>query len=314
MRIVVAGASGLVGSALVPALEGLGHQVIRLVRGSGSGAADEAPWDPAGGQIDSGLLEAAEAVICLSGASIADGRWTGKRKRLLLESRVASVRTLAEAIATLDHPPATMIAASAVGYYGDQGNRLLEDGAQPGEGFLANICRRWEAAAAVAREKGVRVVHPRIGMVLSSRGGALDKMLPPFRLGLGGPVGSGRQWMSWITLEDLVATLLFCLGNSALEGGVNAVAPEPVRNRSFARALGRALGRPAFLPAPAFVLRLALGEMADELLLASQRVVPTQLLAAGFEFRSPEVGEALAHVLNRGLNRGLRSDSKQSSA
>lgn len=297
MRIVIAGASGLVGSALVPALEGAGHEVVRLVRGRAGGAEGTASWDPSRGQLDPRVLDGAGAVFCLSGASIAEGRWTRRRKKLLLDSRVGSVRTLAETLTVAENPPQTLICASAVGYYGDQGERLLEDDAQPGEGFLAEVCRHWEAAAAAAREAGVRTVHLRIGMVLSRRGGALDKMLGPFRLGLGGPLGHGRQWTSWVTLGDLVEISRFALDHPRITGGVNAVAPEPVRNREFATLLGKALGRPAILPAPAFALRLALGQMADELLLASQRVVPRKLLEAGFEFRSGQLADAFEEVL-----------------
>ena len=299
MRVILAGGSGLVGRALIPVLAEAGHSVVRLVRGEpAAGATDDtATWDPARGAIDSAVLEGADAVVCLSGASIADGRWSRRRKALLLSSRVDSVRTLAEAMTTLEKPPTTLVTASAIGFYGDRGDEELGEASSPGEGFLADVCRRWEAATAAAREAGVRTVPLRIGMVLAADGGALAKMLPPFRLGAGGPLGSGRQWVSWIALGDLVRVIRRVLEDPAFDGPINAVAPGAVRQRDFARTLGAVLGRPAILPAPAFALRLALGEMADELLLAGQRVVPGRLEASDFDFRWPSLESALRSIV-----------------
>lgn len=297
MRVLISGASGLVGSALVPSLEAAGHRVRRLVR-QRCEEPDAAFWDPAAGTLDAGALDGVDAVVHLAGESIAAGRWSAEVKRRILESRVEGTGLIAEELAALEAPPA-LVAASAIGYYGDRGDEPMDEESPSGEGFLAEVCRRWEAAAQPARDAGSRVVHLRIGMVLSRRGGALQRMLTPFKLGLGGTVGDGRQFMSWIHLDDLVAVIEHALADGELAGAVNAVAPQPVSNREFTRTLGRVLGRPTLVPVPAPLVRLAFGEMGSELLLASTRVVPARLEGAGFAFRFPELEAALAHELGR---------------
>ena len=265
--VAVTGSRGLVGSALAPALAAAGHRVLRLVRGAAA-----APAAPA------------------VGARVA--RW-------IRSSRVDGTRGLAASLARLERPPRVLVSASAVGYYGDRGAEILREGSAPGTGFLAEVCQEWETATEPAARARIRVVRLRIGMVVSRRGGALAAMLTPFRLGAGGPVGGGAQWVSWIAIDDLVAAILHALDTASLAGAVNAVAPEPVQNRELARTLGRVLGRPALLPLPAFAARLLLGQMADELLLASARVEPARLQATGFAFRHPTLEDALRHELGR---------------
>jgi uncharacterized protein (TIGR01777 family) len=245
---------------------------------------------------DTEPLESLTAAIHLSGANVAAHRWTAAYKREIWRSRVESTRTLATALATLNDPPQALLVASATGFYGDRGDEFLDENYGPGSGFLADTCREWEAAAQPAVNAGIRVVHLRFGVVLGA-GGALAKMLPVFRLGLGGRLGSGRQWMSWISLDDVVAAILFALDTPALSGPLNLTAPNPVTNAEFTRALGRAVHRPAIFPAPAFALRLALGAMANEALLASARVVPSRLTSAGFQFAHPTINAALAAAL-----------------
>jgi len=254
-------------------------------------------WDPERGEIDAAALEGLDAVVHLAGENIASGRWTAEKRRRIRESRVAGTKLLVRALAGLDRPPAVLVCASAVGFYGDCGARIVDETAPCGAGFLAGLCRDWEEAASAASEAGIRVVRLRIGLVLSAAGGALKKMLPLFRLGLGGRIGHGRQSMSWIALDDLVSLILHCIDEESLAGPVNAVAPGAVTNREFTAALARVLRRPALLPAPAFLLRLALGGMAEELLLSSTRAVPAKALASGFTFRHPAVEEALRAVL-----------------
>jgi len=287
----------MIGSALATSLAASGHRVVRLVRGGARGAAPEVSWDPAAGVVDAASLEGLDAVIHLAGENIGAKRWTAARKAAIRDSRSRGTRLLCETLARLDRPPKVLLCASAVGYYGDRGDETLDESAPRGVGFLAEVCGAWEAATEPAARRGIRVALLRFGVVLSASGGALPRMLVPFRLGLGGRVGSGRQWMSWVTLDDAVAAIRFALLESALERAVNVVAPEPVTNRTFTRILGRVLGRPALLPAPGFALRLALGEMAGELLLASQRVRPARLLEAGFEFRHADLEGALRHEL-----------------
>ncbi len=297
MRVLVSGASGLVGGALCALLPARGHTVARLVRRAAR-APDEIAWDPAAGVLDTPALAGLDAVVHLAGAGIAEQRWTPGRKRELVDSRVRSTSLLAAALASLPVPPRVLVSASAIGWYGERGDEPLDESSAPGEGFLAELGRAWETAATPAAAAGVRVAHPRIGVVLTPRGGALAKLLPLFRLGLGGPVGSGRQWWSWITLDDLLLALLHALEHDEVRGAFNAVAPAPVRNAEFARALGRALNRPAWLPAPAFALRAALGrELADGVLLASQRVTPGVLARTGFAFGDPVFEPALRRLL-----------------
>jgi uncharacterized protein (TIGR01777 family) len=297
MKVLVTGASGLVGSALVPFLAKEGHFVVRLVRSVRAPGHSEVAWDPERGTIDLDALEGIDAAVHLAGESIAARPWTAEGKRRIRDSRVGGTRLLCESFSRLDRPPKTLVCASAVGYYGDRGHEMLREDSPPGTGFLAQVCREWEAASDAAARKGIRVVRLRIGMVLSPKGGALARMLGIFRAGLGGRVGSGEQYMSWIALDDLVGVVDHAIRTASLEGPVNAVSPRPVTNREFAKTLARVLGRPAVLPVPAFAVRLVLGEMADELLLASSRVAPERLLLSGYAFRYPELEGALRHML-----------------
>ena len=300
--VAVTGASGLVGSALVTGLTSAGHRVVRVVRGAGAASVAGqrlARWDPESGALEPSALAGADAVVHLAGESVAGGRWTEAKKRRIRSTRVDVTRRLAEALPRLERPPRLLVSASAVGYYGDRGSEILREDSAPGPGFLAEVCREWEAATDPAARAGIRVVRLRIGMVLSRRGGALGAMLTPFRLGAGGPVGSGVQWVSWIAIDDLVGAILHALATEALAGPVNAVAPEPVTNRELARTLGRVLRRPALLPLPAVAARLLFGQMADELLLASARVEPARLRATGFTFRHARLEDALRHELGR---------------
>ena len=300
MIVAVTGSSGLVGSALLPELAARDHRVLRVVRPQSSAAgADTIRWDPAAGALDAAALEGVDAIVHLAGASVAAGRWNAAHKRRILESRTLPTRLLADACARLGRPPRVLVAASATGWYGARGDESLDEDSTAGAGFLAEVCRAWEAASEPAARAGVRVVTLRIGIALSRRGGALAALLTPFRLGLGGPIGSGRQWMSWIALDDLIGAILHSLTTESLRGPVNAVAPTPVTNREFGRTLGRVLRRPALLPLPAFAARLLLGEMADELLLASQRIRPMRLEATSFAFRYPTLEGALRAALGR---------------
>src|SRR5512143_2870089 len=299
MKVLVTGASGFVGSALVPFLTNEGHIVVRLVRSAPAPGHGEVRWDPERGTIDLDAIEGMDAAVHLAGESIAASPWTAEGKRRIRESRVGGTRLLCESFSRLDRPPKTLVCASAVGYYGDRGHEVLREDSPPGTGFLAQVCREWEAASEAAERKGIRVVRLRIGMVLSAKGGALARMLGIFRAGLGGRVGSGAQYMSWIALDDIAGVFDHAIRTESLEGPVNAVSPRPVTNREFATTLGRVLGRPAVLPVPAFAVRLVLGEMADELLLASARVEPDRLLLSGYAFRHPELEAALRHLLRR---------------
>jgi hypothetical protein len=271
--------------------------VIRVVRRPP--APGEVFWDPTRGRIDVAGLEGVDAVVHLAGESIAAGRWTAERKRRIRASRVDGTRLLAGALGQLTRKPAVLVSASAIGIYGDRNDEELDEGSAPGSGFLADVGRDWEAATETAAAAGIRVVLARMGIVLAREGGALGKMLPPFRLGLGGPLGRGSQWMSWITREDAVAAILATLERPGLAGPVNTVAPAPVTNAEFTRLLAAAVSRPALFPVPALALELLFGEMAREALLASQRVVPRKLLAAGFRFADPVLGPALRRVVGR---------------
>ena len=296
-RAVVSGASGLVGSRLVEHLRGSGYRVSRLVRGGGQPG--DVAWDPAGQRIDEAGLEGVDAVVHLAGESIAAGRWTNARKARIRDSRVTGTRLLVDALGRLRKPPRVLLSASAVGYYGDRGDDWLEETAGPGMGFLAEVCRDWEAAAERASAHGIRVVRYRMGLVLASEGGALGRMLPVFRSGLGGTLGTGRHYQSFITRHDLERAMLHGLETDAVSGAVNAVSPYPVTNREFTRVLARVLRRPAVLPVPAFALRVGLGELAGELL-SSQRARPSVLERAGFEFEHSELELALRAVLSPG--------------
>ncbi|ABG03693.1 conserved hypothetical protein [Rubrobacter xylanophilus DSM 9941] len=297
MRVLVSGASGLIGRALRRKLEGEGHAVVALSRSRPS-SEDTVRWDPERGSVDLARLEGHDAVVHLAGESIM-GRWTRQKKARILESRVRGTRLLAESLGRLREPPRVMVSASASGYYGDRGDGVLTEESGPGGGFLSRVCREWERAAEPARRAGVRVAHPRFGIVLSREGGALAAMLPAFRLGIGGRVGSGRQWWSWVHVEDAAGALLHIVEAGGLEGPVNVCAPNPVRSGEFVRTLARVLGRPALFPLPAVVARAALGEMADELLLASARMEPARLRETGYVFRHPGLEGALRDLLER---------------
>ena len=297
MRILISGASGLVGTALDYSLASAGHSVARLSRSSAPARAGDVRWNPISGELDSAAAEGADAVVHLAGASIGDERWTEKRKTQLWSSRVDATRGLVAALANLKRKPRVFIAASAIGYYGSRGDEILTESSAPGSDFLANLVREWEAAEQDAERASMRLVILRFGMILSKNGGALARMLVPFRLGVGGRLGSGRQWMSWMTLDDVVALIQYALAHEELSGIVNAVAPAPVRNSEFTATLARALNRPAIFPAPRFALRLALGEMADALLLASQRVLPVRLSSAGYSFQHATLAEGLRAAL-----------------
>ncbi len=296
-RILVTGATGFVGSELRRTLAAAGDEVVRLTR-TPAGPSDLV-WNPATGSIDAGALEDFEAVVHLAGENIAGGRWTAARKQRLVASRVAATRLLAETLLATRRPPRVFVAASATGCYGNRGDEVLDELSSPGTGFLAELCHAWEAASEPLRTRGVRVVQLRIGLVLGAGGGALPRMLLPFRLGLGGRLGDGHQWWSWIGIDDLVAAILFVLDHATLEGAINATAPRPVTNREFTACLARVLRRPAILPAPACALRLLFGEMADALLLASARVLPRRLQAGGFEFLQPDLEAALRSAIRR---------------
>jgi uncharacterized protein (TIGR01777 family) len=298
MKILISGASGLVGTALIKSLEPEGHEIFRLVRHAPNSQA-EVEWSPDRYSIALARIEGFDAVVNLAGDSIAEGRWTEEKKRRIRESRVKGTKLLGDALANLTKRPKTFICASAIGYYGNRGDEILTETSAPGDDFLAEVCVEWEKSTALATEKGIRVVNARFGVILDAQGGALAKMLPPFRLGLGGRVGSGKQWMSWIALDDVVGALKFALVNDSLRGPVNFVAPNPVTNAEFTKTLGKVLSRPTLFPIPAFGVRLMFGEMADALLLSSQRVEPARLQEAGYQFQFSRLNEALGHALNR---------------
>ena len=292
MKLLISGSTGLIGEALTRAVQDQGHEVTRLSRGNAV-TAPRVLWDPVTGQIPLRLLEGFDAVIHLAGESIAAGRWTAARKKRIRDSRVYGTSNLVKALTTLERPPRIFLSASAIGFYGDRGNDVLSEDSVAGEGFLPSVCREWEAAADPLRSAGLRVAHARFGIVLSRRGGALPKMLLPFRLGLGGAMGNGRQWWSWVALPDAVEALLHILHNDSLSGPVNVTAPGAVTNRAFTDTLGRVLRRPTVMPLPGFVARLLMGEMASGLLLASARVEPRRLAQSEFQFRFPDLATAL---------------------
>lgn len=302
MKILMTGSSGLVGSALVSALSRSGHTVCRLLRpDSVAGPRTEAlgipiRWNPATGELE-GAAAGAEAVINLAGESIAAGRWTVERKARLRSSRIAATRNLVTAVVRLEPRPKTFLSASAVGYYGGRREEELTEDSAPGSDFLSALAKDWEAEAGRAEAFGIRAVELRFGVILARHGGALARMLLPFRFGLGGRLGSGQQWMSWLTLAEAASIIRFALENQETRGPINAVSPQPVRNAEFTSTLARALGRPAIFPAPAFALRLMLGEMADALLLSSQRVLPRRLTELGYRFLHPDLSSALSAVL-----------------
>jgi uncharacterized protein (TIGR01777 family) len=295
MRLLIAGASGLVGSALVPLLKAENSDVTRLVRSAVKSG--EIEWHPERGLIDAPALEGFDAVINLAGDGIANGRWTEEKKRRILDSRVNGTRLLSETMAKLSRKPKTFINASAIGFYGSRGAELVDEESGPGEGFLASVCRQWESATAPAEQAGIRVVKLRLGVILAKDGGIMGSMLRPFKLGLGGKVGSGEQIISWVAMDDVVAAINFILQHETLRGPINLVAPHPVTNEEFTKTLGRVLSRPTFMAMPAFAARLAFGEMADEMMLSSTRVTGKVLNGAGFKFQFPELEGAVRAML-----------------
>lgn len=297
MKVLISGATGLVGSALARSLEAAGHFVTGLTRSTPGDRGIH--WEPMAGEIDRAALAGFEAVVHLAGENIAAGRWTAEQKARIRDSRVRGTTLLATALSQLTEPPRVFVSASAVGFYGSRGEEALTEASPPGEGFLADVCQEWERATEPASQKGIRVVHTRFGVILSAAGGALAKMLLPFKMGVGGTIGAGKQWMSWIALDDTIEAIGHCLATESLSGPVNVVAPSPVTNYEFTKTLGRVLGRPTVLPMPAFAARLVFGEMANELLLGSVRVQPTRLLESGFTFRYPQLEGALRHLLNK---------------
>ena len=300
MKILISGSHGLVGKALLASLTQDGYEVAPLVRRQRQVGSPEVEWDPKHGVIDVAHLEGFEVVIHLAGESIAEGRWTNEKKRRIRDSRVQGTQILSEALLKLSRPPKAFLCASAIGYYGNRGDEVLDEASKPGSGFLSIVCRQWEQATSPVAQAGIRTVNLRFGIILSPRGGALAKMLPPFRMGIGGRIGNGKQWMSWIALDDVVGAITHAISDESLAGPVNIVAPNPVTNADFTKHLGRVLSRPTLFPVPAFGARLAFGEMADALLLSSQRVMSSRLNQAGYGFVEPELAGALRRVLSEG--------------
>jgi len=296
MDVLISGATGLIGSALIPELEARGHTVRRLTRHPRQDG--DIRWDIDAGTI-AGDLSGVDAVVHLAGESIAEGRWTEEKKRRILESRQKGTRLLAEKVAGIPEPPSVMVSVSAIGFYGDRGNELLTEESESGDLFLSEVCREWEAAADPAREAGVRVVHPRFGIILSTKGGALGTTLPIFKLGGGGKIGSGRQYWSWVSFDDVIGAIVHVLDTDDLSGPVNVVAPDPPTNAEYTRVLGKVLNRPTLFTVPASAARVALGGIADDLLLASERVEPVRLQETGYSFRHPELEATLRYLLGR---------------
>ena len=295
MKILVSGSHGLVGKALTTSLVNAGHEIVSLVRQSANDS--EIEWHPNQGKIIGQQLEGFDVVVHLAGESIASGRWTEEKKKKIRESRVKGTELLSSALARLSQPPAMFISASAIGFYGSRGDELLTEKSAPGEGFLPEVCVAWEKATGQAEAKGIRTIHTRFGIILDEKGGALERMLTPFRMGVGGKVGNGNQWMSWIALDDVIGALTFLIDEPGSDGPVNFTAPNPVTNADFTEALGNVLSRPTLFSVPAFAARLAFGEMADELLLSSAKVEPERLKESGYQFKHPELSSALKAIL-----------------
>jgi uncharacterized protein (TIGR01777 family) len=297
MKILISGASGLVGTALTSVFRLDGHTVAHLVRPGGTARAEDIRWDPPFATVDLAALEGSDAIVHLSGANIAGGRWTPARKQILRSSRVDTTRILVDSLARLRQKPGVFVSASAVGYYGSRGDQLLTESKPPGTDFLSLVARDWEAEAIRAEASGIRTVLLRFGVILSAQGGALPQMIAPFKFGVGGRLGTGKQWMSWVALDDAIGIIRLAIANARLRGPLNVVAPNPVRNAEFADVVATVLRRPAIFRAPAFVLRLALGEMADALLLVSQRVRPEKLLAMDYPFQFEDLGTTLRTII-----------------
>ena len=297
MKILVSGSRGFIGSTLIPFLTSQGHDVVRLVRSSSTSNAKDVSWNPETSIIDKAGLEGIDAIIHLAGEPIAKGRWTAEKKAKIRDSRVKGTGLLAKTVLQLNHPPKIAVCASAIGIYGNQADEILTEESVPGTGFLAEVGQQWESAANPMKQRGIRLVYARTGIVLAPSGGALALMLPIFKMGLGGNLGSGKQFMSWISLEDEIGAFHHALVTNSLEGPVNFTAPRPVTNTEFTKTLGRALHRPTIFPLPAFAARIMFGELADEALLASARVEPTKLLSSGYKFRHPDLETALQSML-----------------
>jgi uncharacterized protein (TIGR01777 family) len=299
MKILITGSTGLVGSRLARSLKSKGHEIVRLVRSTPKDSATEVYWNPEQGTLNATELEGLDAVVHLAGESIAEGRWSDEKKTKIRQSRIKGTTLLSESLAKLKQKPEVLVSASAVGFYGSRGDENLDEQSASGSDFLAEVCREWELATQPAAQAGIRVVHLRFGVILSRDGGALPKMLFPFRMGVGGKLGSGQQYMSWIAIDDAVGAIEHALTNNTLRGPVNVVAPSAVTNHDFTKTLGHVLSRPTIFPVPAFAARLVFGEMADATLLSSQRVEPARLKASGYTFKYPELEGALKHVLNK---------------
>jgi uncharacterized protein (TIGR01777 family) len=299
MKILVSGSTGLIGKALVPYLKSKGHTVIPLVRGQPLGEDVSIAWNPESGLYFSPDFEGFDAVINLCGENIGSGRWTAEKKKRILETRVNCTHILSTCLSKLENPPKVLVNASAVGYYGEHGDTIVTEDEGPGKGYLANVCKEWEAAAKPAEDNGIRVVFARFGMVLTPEGGGLGKMLIPFKLGLGGVIGTGEQYVSWIAIDDLVRIVEFALSNETLSGPINVVSPEPVTNEVFTKTLGNVLNRPTFMSIPAPVAKFVFGEMADEIFLTSIRAEPRTLLHAEYNYKYPELEGALQGLLNK---------------
>lgn len=297
MKILISGSTGLIGSSLTACFKERGHDVVRLVRNESLMGDNTILWDPEHRELKLEEFEGFDVVINLAGENISSGRWTDEKKQKIRDSRVFGTHMLAELIARLESPPALFISASAIGFYGDRSDEIMTESSEPGSGFLSDVCEKWEEAANAAKNAGIRVVNLRIGVVLSTEGGALQKMLTPFRMGLGGIVGFGKQYMSWVSIDDVVGIVLHIINEESLEGPVNAVSPQPETNYRFTKTLGKVLRRPTIFPLPGFVARFMLGEMADELLLSSTRVVPKALVDSGYSFLYPDLEHALKHLL-----------------
>lgn len=303
MKVLVTGSSGLIGSALTASLSANSHEVVRLLRHN---VTEGSPfWDPERGVVNLADVRDIDAVVHLAGDSIAEGRWNERKKARILDSRVRGTKLLAEFFATSQNKPRVIVFASAIGIYGDRGDALVDETSAPGTGFLADVVKQWEEATVAAADAGIRVASVRLGVVLSAAGGALKKMLVPFSMGLGGVIGSGKQYMSWVCLDDVVEMIQHVLTNDSLRGPVNLVSPKAISNREFTRLLGHALHRPTLFPMPAFAARIAFGEMADDLLLASTRVAPKKLMDSGYTFRYPNLEETLKHILSQSHHKSV---------